>query len=239
MTLAVASRSRPSTPVRAQPLRSGCAGVADDTAIMRLFVDTLMLGRAPDTTIWGLDRYAAVCVEWYLREGRDDAAVAVDGHGEVVGYAFVCTDPESHRRHAMSAAARLVARVVVALLTGRLDRPSRRFYAGRLRDSLELRRSLSRPPMRAHAHLNVASTARSGSTALALRTHIDDRVVRAGLPGWFAEINARVGDRERALTRLGLEVIDRAPNRTLGRELGTATNRLTIVRRLEPVARTP
>lgn len=206
----------------------------DDAAIAALFSDTLMLGRPVPFSLERADRYRDLCLRWYLTAGRSDVGIAIDGAGHVAGYALVCTDQANLDRWTARRATAFVAGTLSQLVFYGMDRESRRFYTARARDARELRRARDEPPMPVHAHLNVARTARSGSIAAALRDHIDDRCARHGACGWWAEMNAPRGRRERALERLGIEVIHRTENATLTAAMGTPVDRLTIVRRLPP-----
>jgi hypothetical protein len=205
---------------------------ADDAAIASLFRDTLMLGRPIPFALDRADRYRDLCLRWYLTVGRSDAGVALDDTGRIAGYALVCTDQVHHDRWTSRRAASFVAGTLWQLAIYGMERESRVFYAARARDARELRTVREAPPMPVHAHLNVARTARSGSIAAALRDHIDDRCARQGSVGWWAEMNAPRGRRERALDRLGIEVIRRTENATLTAAMGEPVDRLTIVRRL-------
>ncbi len=211
---------------------SGAAALADDEKVRRLFARTLLLGEPLPFPLSGASQYQHVCLGWYLGAGRADAGLAIDEAGQVLGYALVCTDGRAHarwsRRHSIMLATRLLGR----LLTFRLSRDSRRFYAERARDSLALWRGQASPPMPVHAHLNIDNRARSGSAAVALRDHIDERCRRSGQSGWFGEMNAREGTRERAVERIGLQIVHRKGNHTLSTSLGRSVVRLTVVRRV-------
>jgi hypothetical protein len=67
---------------------------------------------------------------------------------------------------------------------------------------------------------------------LALVQCVDERCRRAGLPGWYGEINALVGKRASALERIVGPIVDRAPNHTLTWLRGRPVERLTVVRTL-------
>lgn len=208
--------------IHVRPLADG-----DDDAVRRLFRRTLALGSPVGFDLAGIERYESLCLDWYLAAGRAGAAVAVDG-GEVVGYALVCTDQAAHGRAVRRAGAGLAAWVVPRLLSRRLTPSARRFWVRRGLDALELLRAGAHAPMPAHAHVNVADGVRSGVVARALVGHVDDVVRRAGLPGWFGEVNAPAGRRSRALERLGGTVVRRSPNRTLSYLCGRPVERLTV-----------
>ncbi len=212
--------------VSVRPLRTG-----DDAAVAEIFAATMLLGSRSDQPIAHFDRYTNLCLGWYLGPGRSDAAVA-ECAGTIVGYSLVCTNSSDQaswvRRHSAS----LMAPVSWQLATFRLDAFSRRFYAARARDARALWRAGHAPLMPVHAHLNVVPHARTGTVALLLRDHIDTRARLAGSAGWWAEMNAADGRRERALVRLGLHVVHRTRNETLSGLMHAHVNRLTLVREL-------
>lgn len=200
----------------------------DDEGVRQVFRATLALGR-PVADLAGLDRYEALCLDWYLGPERSDVRVLVDDEGPV-GYVLVGTQPHAQRRWVRRAATRFVAASVVRLVTGRYRGDSARFARLRLRDGWDLRAAPE--PMPVHIHLNLLPTARAGRGARLLVAHADEVCRRLGAPGWFGEINARAGRRVVALHRLGGEVVHRAPNRTLTWLVGAPVERLTVVRRL-------
>lgn len=210
-----------------RPLRPG-----DDSAVRSVFRATLALGRPVDD-LPGLDRYEALCLDWYLEHERPDARV-LDDDGTVLGYLLVGTRPVEQRRWTRRAATRYVLGTVPRLLTRGYRGDAGRFHRLRLRDGWALRRAPA--PMPVHVHLNLLPTARAGRGARLLAVHADAVCRRLGAPGWFGEINARRGHRASALRRLGGEVVHQAPNRTLGWLVGSPVDRLTVVRRLDVVA---
>lgn len=209
---------------------------ADDHSIGELFDATLALGEPLGFTLARGDRYRDLCLRWYLDAERAGAAVILDpagaGAGAIIGYALVCTDESAYRKEIRRKVGRFVGGTMFATVTCRLDAPSRRFYADRLRDAVQLARSLERRPSAAHVHLNVRSDHRSGSAALLLLEHVDQYCRERGIECWSGEINAAVGSRQRALTRLGLDVVASVPNHTLSRQVGQPVERLLIVRDL-------
>jgi|GEM_PF-306390 len=225
----VVSASRRSADLRVRPLRPG-----DDAAIGRLFDDTLSLGEPLPFVLTCAREYRELSIGWYLTTARDDAAVVVDAADptEIVGYALVCTDEAQYGRTMKLPTLRFVLRALWMLVTLRMNAPSRRFYTDRARDVFALVDDHRIRPARAHAHLNVSAGKRSGSAALLLREHIDDRCRRAGLDAWSGDINARVGERRRALERLGLTVVSSRRNHTLSRRMGCEVERLMVVRSL-------
>ncbi len=222
---------RPATAPRTiatRPLRPG-----DDTRIAELFEATVALGHPAPAGLVGFEIYRRMCLGWYLERGRDDAAVAVAPTGAIAGYAFVCANEQDQTRFARESVGELVGTIGRAALRGRLDRTSRRFYQGRLRDLAGLLRSRREPVAAVHAHLNVSGGHRRGDVALALVAHIDEVCRAAGEPAWYGEVNEKVGRRSRALQRLGFDVLDRVPNHTLTALVGQPVERLTILRRLD------
>jgi len=218
MTIATGAEVRPLAP-------------EDDSKIVDIFAATLLLGKRPERPIAQFDRYARLCLGWYLGPGRNDAAVATIDD-EVVGYALVCTDSAAQARWVGLRTPALMATVFCRLATATLDSASRRFYSSRARDAGALWRAGSAPPFPVHAHLNVLAGSRRGTVAMGLRDHIDRRTLVAGSPGWWAEVNAVEGSRERALERLGMRVIDRRPNQTFTQLIGRDVVRLTVLREL-------
>ncbi|MCE9622984.1 MAG: hypothetical protein K8R99_11625 [Actinomycetia bacterium] len=210
------------------------AGEGDDEAIAALFDATLLLGAPMPRPLAGAAGYRHVCLGWYLGPGRADAAVAVSAEGDVVGYALVCVDEAAQAQWVRRELTRFTIRMLGRLITFRIDPASLRFWWSRTRDVVTLRKSRQQVPMPVHAHLNVATRSRSGTTALALRDHISARCIAAGQPGWYGEMNALHGHRARALERIGIETVARARNHTLSSTLGVPVDRLTIVHRLAP-----
>jgi hypothetical protein len=88
------------------------------------------------------------------------------------------------------------------------------------------------PPFAAHAHVNVLPDRLASWAGLSLVRSVDERCRRAGLPGWFGEINAPVGKRASALERIVGPVVHRAPNHTLSWLMGRPVERLTVARTL-------
>ena len=86
-----------------------------------------------------------------------------------------------------------------------------------------------------HAHVNVEAGRRSGTAALLLLEHVDQRVAAAGFTQWIGEVNAPSGRRLAALERLGFTVVGRTPNRTLSRLTGDPVERLTLRRDVAPL----
>lgn len=158
--------------------------------------------------------------------------VAVDGIA-VCGYALVCTRPIEYERWLRRRALSFLVRTGVATMS---PLPSGQFLRLRVADGWHRWRDPFRPPMGAHAHLNAAPGARNGSAARMLVDHIDTQCRRAGVPGWFGEINAPVGRRAAALARLGITVVHRTPNATMSWLGGEPVERLTVLRHVKPAA---
>ncbi|MBU6315922.1 MAG: hypothetical protein KGR47_05400 [Acidobacteria bacterium] len=205
---------------------------ADVEQIHQIFLGTMVMGRSAECSIDLLTQYADLCLGWYLGPGLGDAAVAVDPALGVVGYALVCSDPEDHGRWVRRRSLALAWAVTRRWGTRRLSPASRTFYGSRVRDLRALRSAAGDAPSPVHAHLNVRAAGRTGSIALALRDHIDRRCDAAGADLWWAEMNAVDGHRQRALERIGMEVLDRVHNETLSRLTGQPVVRLRVVRRL-------
>jgi hypothetical protein len=209
----------------------------DDHAVRQVFRSTLGLGKPVPFPLPCLARYEAVCLDWYLGAGRDDAAV-VEQDGTVVGYALVCTDEAGHARATRDAALRFAAWAAPRIVARRLPDPARTFWRLRLVDGWAAwrhsRRSGDSPPP-AHAHLNLVRGARATHTTLELLAHIDDRVRAAGFPSWRGEVNAARGRRRSALERVVGPVVDTFPNQTYTWLLGRPVDRLTVDRPVPPV----
>lgn len=204
---------------------------SDHAAMAELMTSTMLLG-AP-VTVAGLEPYVWACLDPYLQRPGAESVVAVDAAGAVVGYALIGLDSVAVDRRARRALVPLVRTVASQWIRGRLPRDAARFYRLRMRDLLGLARGARHRAGEPHGHLNVAAGLRSGSVALMLRDHIDECVARAGHTRWWGEVNAEEGRRATALTRLGFEVIGRAPNHTLSRFTGQRVERLTLCRRLD------
>jgi hypothetical protein len=211
--------------MRLRPLR----GRDDDVAIRRLFRATLGLGRPLPFELPGLCRYEALCLEWYLGPGRDDAAV-LERAGDVVGYVLVCCDAAGHARAQRRAAASLCAWALPRVVGAGMPEPARTFWRLRLLDGAAAWRNGVRAP--AHAHVNLDPTARATRHSFEVRAHIDDRVRRAGHDHWIGEVNAVRGRRGAALQRLIGEVVATVPNRTYTWLAGRPVDRLTVRRDL-------
>lgn len=213
------------------PLRLRALTPAFIPEVRRIFRETLNLGRPLPFELPGLAAYEHLCLGRFVGPGWPDAAVLDDGH-RIRGYVLVCRDLAAWRRWAAPAALAWTAGAAARLALGRLPPEAAHFHRLRLRDGVEALRSAPRPPMPAVVHLNLEPELRGGSEGLRLARHADRRCREAGLPGWYGEINARVGDRAGALARGGFQVVHRAPNHTLSWLAGAPVERLTVVRQL-------
>jgi hypothetical protein len=198
----------------------------DEIALRRLFRETLVLGRPLPFPLADGGRYEALCLDWYLERGRRDAVV-LDAGGRIVGFALVCTDQAGFRRWVRTRAVRYALYSVLTLLRIDPRSPRARFHRSRLRDGWVMFRSPA-PPFPAHAHINVLPHELAGWAGLCLVHQVDERCRRAGLFGWYGEINAPVGRRARALERVVGPVVHRAPNHTLSWLVGRPVERLTV-----------
>ena len=211
-----------------RPLRS-----TDEHELRRVFRATIALGHPVSLGAdfdGALRPYERLCLEWYLRAGREQACVLRDGN-RVVGYALVCLDPEAFARWQQHAGARFTAHVVPRLLARRYPASIRRFYRLRLRDGWDLwRHSEDRVAGLPHAHMN--ATTMGGLPGRLLADHVDAVVAAAGFESWYGEMNARAGRRVAALSRWGAEIVSRRPNGTLSWLTGSPVERLTVLRRV-------
>lgn len=214
---------------------------ADEPDVRRIFRHTLSLGRPLPFALPGMDAYERLCLDWFLGQGADDIGVLDggadagddNGGGGVCGYVLVCTDLGPYYRWAARASLGWAAGAAMRLAAGRLRGDGARFHRLRLRDGWLALRNAPPAPMPALVHLNLDRQARAGLSGLALTRFADERCRAAGLPGWFGEINARLGDRVAALEVIGLRTIHRQPNLTLSWLAGGPVERLTVVRSLD------
>jgi hypothetical protein len=179
-------------------------------------------------------RYEALCLDWYLGVGRQDAAV-VDAGGHIVGFALVCTDQAAFSRWVRFRAARYALYSVLTLIRTNPQSPVARFHRCRLRDGWVMWRSAP-PPFPAHAHVNVLPHRLARWAGKSLLDSVDERCRAAGVPGWYGEINALVGKRAGALERVVGPIEQRAPNHTLTWLMGRPVERLTVTRAVAPVS---
>ena len=213
-------------------------GGQDELELRRLFRETLVLGRPLPFPLADDGRYESLCLDWYLDRARDNAAV-VDAGGQIVGFALVCTDQAAYRRWVRARAARYALYSVRTLLSTDPRSSLSRFHRHRLHDGWVMARSPA-PAFNAHAHINVLPHRLATWAGLSLLHCVDERCRREGLDGWYGEINAVVGKRASALTRVVGPVVHRAPNHTLTWLVGRPVERLTVTRTLSsPDGETP
>lgn len=201
---------------------------ADDEVVRDIFWSTIRLGGRLDAVV-RLRRYEELCLGWYLGPERALVRLLCEG-GRPVGYVLLGTRRQAHRRWQRRRAVMFALTGAAALAAQRHDPSTARFVRLRLIDGWTLRSSPV--PMAVHVHLNLLPSARAGRGARLLVDHVDAVCRRLGEPGWFGEVNAPVGRRAAALGRVGLEVVHRAPNRTLSSVLQQPVERLTVVRSL-------
>lgn len=232
MTVPAADRAaarRPAVAVRG--LRPG-----DDEHVVRLFRDTLVLGRPLGFSVPHLDAYTRLCLHWYLHHERSHAAVLEDD-GAIVGYVLVCTDSSAFDRWLRRAAARYLLGLAPALVwswvRGTSSPSARRFHVLRLRDGWDAWRHSPSAPAPAHAHFNLARSARALVGGRLLIGHVDDVCRRHGIAAWSGEMNAEVGRRSPVLVRYGAEIVHRHAAHTFSWLAGQPVERLTVVRRLD------
>jgi hypothetical protein len=209
-----------------RPMRS-----TDEPELRRVFRATIALGHPVALGAEfeaALRPYERLCLEWYLRSGREHACVLRDGD-RVVGYALVCLEPDAFARWQQRAGARFTAHVVSRLVARRYPASISRFYRLRLRDGWDMwrhpeRRIAGLP----HAHLNATTT--RGLPGRLLADHVDAVVAAAGFGSWYGEMNARAGRRVAPLGRWGAEIVARRENGTLTWLTGSPVERLTVLR---------
>ena len=222
--------TRPGAGGRAPALTVRPIGPHDDAAIHALFRSTIALGRPLPFELPILDEYAALCLDWYLHDGRGDGAVVENG-GVFAGYVLVCTDTRAQQQWARRRAVALGRHALAAIASGRVSARARRFLLLRMRDGLALRSAPVPRPM--HAHLNLHAGSHRTWAAPMLRDRVDTVCRVVGASGWYGEVNAKVGRRAVALERLVGPVVHRTPNRTCSWLAGEPVERLTVVRDLE------
>jgi hypothetical protein len=211
---------------RVRPYHAG-----DETAVRAIFRDTVAFGRPIPFPLTRMGPYERLCMDWFLGPGAADAGV-LEGDGRVLGYVLVCTDLVAFRRWSLLAGAGWVATTLGGFMTGRLRGQEARFHLLRLRDGLEASQHAPAAPMPAYVHMNLDREARSSLGGLLLTRYADQRCREAGLPGWYAEMNAKPGTRATALAAGGINTMHRQPNRTLSWLAGHPVERLTVVREL-------
>lgn len=203
----------------------------DQDGVRRLFLETFAMGSPMPFVPYRFDLYCSMSLDWYLDEGH---VVVAKEDGEVVGYAMLCPNEKRLNRWLLPRAIRLLVVVVIGVVAGRVDSPSRRFYWLRFRDSLRivLGRRSGTEGVGAHVHLNVARAYRSGSVAARLLEAIDQVCRDLGVEKWLGEMNAMPRTRRRALGRLFGDLVDEQPNLTFSWLAGSTVSRLTFRRRV-------
>lgn len=201
----------------------------DRAAVRRIFRATFVVGAAlPAELPAGLfDAYERLCLDWYLTHGT---VLLAERDGEVVGYLLACLDETAHRRWLRRAVARWLTVCIRDAAAGRLDGTAAAFVRARLHDGWRSVRHAPRPPVPAHAHVNLVRTARAGRTGRALALAMDELVRTAGLPGWYAEMNVPPGRSLAAIERAGSAIIHRQPSATFSALLGVPVERVTLAR---------
>lgn len=199
----------------------------EDAEIRALFHATLLRGRPMPATVGDLERYASLCLDWYLTRGHIIVAVEDD---TVQGYLLACLDERDHRRWARWRALRWAAAMAWEVALGRRRGDARRFVWLRVRDALHGWRHAPPPPFDAHAHVNLAPSLRSARTGPHLARSMDELVAGTGLTGWYGELNVVEGRSLAVLERIGVTVAHRQPSRTFTWLEGTPIERITLAR---------
>ncbi|MEZ5215433.1 MAG: hypothetical protein R2705_16585 [Ilumatobacteraceae bacterium] len=203
----------------------------DREAVVRCFLDTLLLGEPLPHGLANASGYATLCLGWFLDHEPHAAHVAVDpGTGRVVGYALLATDGAAARRWARRQCLRFAVTTAPRLMSPGWSR-SRAFYAARARDVLGNRTRRRRGVGGARARLGLGREHLDGALIRRMLHAVDQTCLEHGLAGFSTEIDAR-RDVRPPWVRLGFELVDETSNRTLSDRLGTAVDRFTAVRRL-------
>lgn len=223
-TTAPARPSAPGCDIR--PLEPG-----DGLEIRRLFRSTVRPRRPHALEYADLVGYERLCIDWYLTVGRADARV-VEQDGEIVGYLLVCLDQPAYDAWARRRAVRWAGRAAFRLATGQLGGDARRFAALHVGDLLATRGQGIPRPFPAHAHLNVAASARDDSIGNRLVATVDELVELTGLCGWFGQIDVPASGSLGAFERDGVRIVHRRFNRTSSWTHGTPVHRVTVARSL-------
>jgi hypothetical protein len=221
-----------SDPVRVRPYQRG-----DEPHVRRIFRETLLLGRPLDFELSDRRRYEHLCLGWFLTRGVADVGV-LEQDGRVRGYVLVCTDLRSYHRWAAVVASQWTISSLARLATRRVHDEEARFHRLRIADGWHALLHSPTSPMPALVHVNLDRDVRAALAGRELTRYADMRCDNAGLPGWFAEINARRGSRVRAFAAIGLEPVHQTPNLTLSALLGEPVDRFTVVHRIDkPIGR--
>lgn len=208
----------------------------DHADIRQLFHATILAGSPLPAELTGasrcLQRYARLCLDPYLEDGL---AIVAERDGRVVGYLLGSLDESGHRRRQVRLAVWWALFAGGGIATGRLRGPARRFVVLRVLDGVDGWRHGPRPPFPAHAHVNLARTARAGGVGRRLTDIMDAAVAAAGLPGWYGEMTVPEGRSLAAVQRAGATVVHRQTNRTFSWLLERPVERVTVARRLHAV----
>ena len=201
--------------------------------IRQLFWETVTIGHPLSFELSCAKQYEDLGLNWYLVHGAKDSTVAlVDG--KVIGYCLVCCDSTSFHKSQRRHFAILVWSVLLALVTGRSNKESRRFYWLRLQDSLTISRTRKVLPknVHMHVHLNVGHGFQDGSVSRRMRDHADQVCLSHGATAYFGEINAVGGRRILGLHRVGGQIVNDSANKTFSWLTGQDVHRLTLIRHL-------
>ncbi|MCC5947459.1 MAG: hypothetical protein JJT89_03295 [Nitriliruptoraceae bacterium] len=187
----------------------------DHLAIRALFRTTILAGDPLPGSVLGardcLARYERLCLDAYLSDGL---VIVVEDDDAIVGYLLGCLDEQAHRRHQTRQALGWVVHAGLGVATGRIRGDARRFVRLRIHDGWVAWRRGPRPPFPAHAHINLARSARARRVGFDLVAAMDAAVAAAGLPGWYGEVTVPAGRSLAAAARAGASVVHRQPNRT-------------------------
>lgn len=204
----------------------------DRRDIGHIFAATVLLGAPLVVGEDAMDRYRALCLDWYAQAGDAGGGIVALEDGVVRGYLLHCLDHAAFARWQRGAALRWVLGELVAALTGRRSRAELRFLRLRLVDGLRSLREAPEPPFPAHAHFNLDPQVRGRSTGHRLAAAMDDLVAERGLDGWFGEMNLPEGFPTDALVRAGAVIGHRQRNVTLSTLTGMTVWRTTVMRPL-------
>jgi hypothetical protein len=204
---------------------------ADD--VRELFWSTLVIGEPLNFRLAFRRRYESLALGWYLKKSGSDSVVAVVDD-KVVGYALVCRNESELSRWMVMRTPLYLFLLFVALVSGRLNAPNRRFYANRVRDmwaAARVRHESDDHP-RVSAHVNILGDYRSGAVALLLRDHVDRIAVISNEKVWLGEVSSVGTSRLRALARVVGEVQSTRPCYTLSGLSGEDVLIASVVRRI-------
>ncbi len=218
----------------------------DESAVRRIFWQTVALGNPLPQEIPHADRYEALCLDWYLRHGSEDIGIVDGGPATVdpsvhvaeriAGYVLVCTDERAFRKWRRREVAAFLGAVMPGLMSHSYPPFADRFYRLRIRDGLAAAAQPAVPP--AHVHFNIVSGRRNALLMRELVAHADGVCRDQERGRWYGEMNAVEGTRARVLEAYGGEIVNRQRNFTLSWLIGAPVERLTVVRRVgDPLVR--